>query len=41
MRKANRLSKRLDWKVKVENDNENQILIKKEWIHSLAEVVIK
>ena len=30
MRKANRLSKRPDWKVEVENDNENQILIKEE-----------
>jgi len=30
MRKANKLSKRPDWKVEVENDNENQILIKEE-----------
>ena len=41
MRKANRLSKRPDWKVEVENDNENQILIKEKWIYSLAEVVIE
>ena len=26
--KADRLSRRLDWKIGVENDNENQILIK-------------
>ena len=30
MEKADSLSRRLDWKVKVENDNENQNLIKKE-----------
>jgi len=28
MRKVDRLSKRLDWKVETENDNSNQILIK-------------
>jgi len=28
MRKVDRLSKRLDWKVGTENDNSNQILIK-------------
>ena len=39
--KADGLSRRLDWKVGVENDNENQILIKEQWIHSLAEVVIE
>ena len=41
MRKADRLSRRLDWKVGVEKDNENQVLIKDCWIHSLQEVVIK
>jgi len=30
MKKADSLSRRLDWKVGVENDNENQNLIKKE-----------
>jgi len=39
--KANRLDRRLNWKIKVENDNNNQILIKEQWIHSLAKVVIK
>jgi len=29
MKKENRLSKRPDWKVRVENDNKNQKLIKK------------
>jgi len=41
MGKADRLSRRLDWKVETENDNNNQILIKEQWICSLAEVVIE
>ena len=41
IRKVNGLSKRPDWKVEVEKDNENQTLIKKQWILSLAEVIIK
>ena len=41
MGKVHRLSRRLDWKVGVENDNENQKLIIEEWIHSLTKVVIK
>ena len=36
-----RLSKRLDWKVGTENDNNNQALIKEQWIYSLIEVVIE
>ena len=36
-----RLSKRLDWKVGVVKDNENQKLIKEEWICNLAKVVIE
>jgi len=39
--KADRLSRRPDWKVRVENDNNDQTLIKEQWIHSLAEVVIE
>ena len=39
--KANGLSRRLDWKVRVENDNENQIFIKDNWIRSIQEVVIE
>ena len=39
--KADRLSRRLDWKVETENDNNNQTLIKEQWIHSLHEVVIE
>ena len=41
MGKADGLSRRLDWKVGVEKDNENQVLIKDNWICSLQEVVIK
>ena len=39
--KVNRLSKRLDWKVKVEKNNENQKLIKEEWICNFTKLVIK
>ena len=28
MEKADRLSKQLDWKIGVENDNDNQVVIK-------------
>ena len=41
MGKTDGLDKRLDWKVETENDNNNQTLIKKQWIHSLVEVVIE
>ena len=39
--KADGLSKRLDWKVGVEKDDENQVFIKDHWIHNLVEVVIE
>jgi len=41
MEKANVLSRRLDKKVGVEKDNENQKLIQIEWIHSLVKVIIE
>ena len=41
MGKADRLSKRLNWKVGVEKDNENQVVVKEGWLHSMQEVVIK
>ena len=41
MGKTNRLSKRLNWKVGVENNNDNQTLIKEQQIHNLSGVVIK
>ena len=39
--KADGLSKRLDWKVGVEKDDENQVFIKDYWLYSLQEVVIE
>ena len=39
--KANRLSRRPDWKVGIEKNNKNQIFIKDCWLHSLHEVVIE
>ena len=39
--KIERLSKRLDWKVGTKNNNNNQILIKEQWICNLVEVVIE
>ena len=39
--KTDKLSRRLNWKVRVKKNNKDQKLIKEEWIHSLAEVVIK
>ena len=41
MEKTDRLSRRPDWKVEVEKDNDNQTLIKEQWIHSLQEIVIE
>jgi len=41
MEKADRLSKRLDWKVDIEKDNDNQIFIKDCWLCSLHEIIIK
>ncbi len=41
MEKVDKLNRRLDWKVGVENDNDNQVLIKNNWICSLEKVVIE
>ena len=41
MGKTNGLSKRPDWKVGVEKDNENQVFIKDYWLYNLSEVVIE
>jgi len=41
MGKADRLSRRADWKVGVEKNNENQIFIKDIWIHSMQEVIVE
>ena len=41
MGKADGLSKRLDWKVGINRDNKNQVVIKNNLIRSLQEVVIE
>jgi len=41
MGKADRLSRRSDWKVGVDRDNENQIFIKDNWICSMYKVVVE
>ena len=41
MGKADGLSRRLDWKVDVDRDNENQVFIKDNWIRKLQKVVIE
>jgi len=41
MGKTNILSRRLNWKVGIEKNNENQVFIKDHWIHNLSEVVIE
>ena len=41
MGKVDGLSRRLDWKVEVDRDNENQIFIKDNWIRSMYEVVVE
>jgi len=39
--KTDGLHRQLDWKVRVEKNNDNQIFIKDHWLHSLSEVVIE
>ena len=41
MGKADGLSRRLDWKIGVDKDNENQVVIKDNWLYRLEEVIIK
>jgi len=41
MEKADRLSRKPDWKIGIEKNNENQIFIKNCWLYSLYEVVIE
>ena len=41
MEKADGLSRRVDWKIGVEKDNENQVFIKDNWIHSIQEVLVE
>jgi len=39
--KVDGLSRKLDWKVGIDRDNKNQVVIKDNWVHSLQEVVIE
>ena len=43
--KADRLSRRPDWEVRIEKDNEEQMLVKKEWLEArrirVTEVIIE
>ena len=39
MENADRLSRRPDWKVRIDKDNDNQIFIKNHWLCRLLEVV--
>jgi len=41
MGKADGLSRRADWKVGTDKDNEDQIFIKDQWIHNMYEVVVE
>ena len=41
MGKADGLSQRPDWKVGVDKDNENQVIIKNNWLHRIEEVIIE
>jgi len=41
MRKADGLSRRLDWKIRVDKDNKNQVVVKDSWVCRLEEVIIK
>jgi len=41
MGKADGLSRRPDWKVRVDKDNENQVVVKDNWLCKLEEVIIK
>jgi len=43
--KADSLSRHLDWQVKIKRDNEDKVLVKKEWLEvratQMTEVIIK
>jgi len=41
MGKVDGLSRRVDWKVGTDKDNENQVLIKDNWIRNMYEVVVE
>jgi len=39
--KTDGLSRRPDWKVEVDKDNENQVVVKDSWLYRLEEVIIE
>jgi len=41
MGKADGLSRRADWKVGTDKDNDNQVFIKDNWIRSVYEIVVE
>ena len=41
MGKADGLSRRPDWKIGVDKDNENQVIIKDNWLRKIKEVIIE
>ena len=41
MRKADGLSRRPHWKIGTEKDNNNQILIKEEWVKEIIEIIVE
>ena len=41
MGKADGLSRRADWKVGIDKNNDNQIIIKDNWIHNIYEVIVE
>ena len=40
IKKVDGLSRKPDWKIRVDKDNENQVVVKDNWLHRLEEVVI-
>ena len=41
MGKADGLSRRLDWKVEVNRNNKNQVVVKDSWLCRLEKIIIK
>jgi len=41
MGKADGLSRRADWKIGIDKDNDNQVFIKDNWIRKMYEVVVE
>ena len=39
--KADRLSRRTDWKVGTDKDKDNQVIIKDQWIRNMYEVIVE